>query len=171
MDRIRDRLAQDPGVESVETRGKTGSVVVHYEPSQLSLDGLLAMLYEAGVVVHGMLAGEEIGPGPTGDGRSTGGAGTSRTAGSIIEAVQDLDHRISEMTGQKLDLKTLFPLTLGAIGVRRLLQSGLGLAEIPTYVLLWYAFDAFYKLHRDTQAAPPSPRPVDDNSVPITGDC
>ena len=29
-----------------------------------------------------------------------------------------------------------------------MLTSGLGLGQVPGYVLLWYTFDSFYKLHQ-----------------------
>jgi hypothetical protein len=32
--------------------------------------------------------------------------------------------------------------------VAKILRDGWQWGEIPAYVLLWYAFDAFYKLHR-----------------------
>jgi hypothetical protein len=32
--------------------------------------------------------------------------------------------------------------------VWQLATRGLGMTEVPAYVLLWYAFDSFWKFHR-----------------------
>jgi hypothetical protein len=32
-------------------------------------------------------------------------------------------------------------------------MNGLGLSQVPGYVLLWYTFDSFYKLHQRKSAA------------------
>lgn len=45
-------------------------------------------------------------------------------------------------------LKLLFPLALAGVGLRQWVTQGLGLAQVPAYVLLWYAFDSFWKFHR-----------------------
>ena len=45
---------------------------------------------------------------------------------------------------------------LGFIGLRQSLSEGLGLSQVPGYVLLWYAFDSFWKFHQQTRlGAPP----------------
>src|SRR5262249_37441456 len=54
----------------------------------------------------------------------------------------------SRARGRTVDLKLLFRVALGAVGLRQFFTAGLGIAEVPAYVLLWYAFDAFYKLHQ-----------------------
>lgn len=143
--RVHDHLSEQPGVTRVETKPSTGSVVVHYDAHRHSHDEILAMFRDVGVVVRGVMAGtgaavpEVSGPAP--------GPGSSQTALTVVGAVTDLDRRISALTGRKVDLKLLFPLTLGVLGLRQVMFEGLGLAQIPGYVLLWYAFDAFFKLH------------------------
>ncbi len=155
MSDIQHRLADRPEVKHVDTRAATGSMIVHYDAESTTPDSLLDLLHDVGLVLHEFVEGEDLSV-------PSEGPGHSRTANSILVALDDLDRRLSRATGQKLDLKMLFPLTLGAIGMRRLLQSGLGLTEVPAYVLLWYAFDAFYKLHRPPQTEPPRTFTKDD---------
>jgi hypothetical protein len=77
----------------------------------------------------------------------------SASATGILDAVTDLDHRISELTGGKVDLKVLVPAGLGLMALRQVALNGLGLGQVPGYVLLWYTFDSFYKLHQRKTAA------------------
>jgi hypothetical protein len=46
-----------------------------------------------------------------------------------------------------VDLRFLFPLSLSLLALRQLLVKGWQLELIPWYVLAWYAFDSFIKLH------------------------
>jgi hypothetical protein len=89
------------------------------------------------------------------------GPGSSATSTRIVNAVTDLDRQLSALTGRRVDLKLLFPLTLAGVGLWRAATSGLGLGEVPAYVLLWYAFDSFWKFHREPPqqtASPPDGR-------------
>ena len=72
----------------------------------------------------------------------------------------------------------LVPTGILAAGLARLVGNPASLvAEIPTYVLLWYAFDSYTKLHylasakqQDPAAESPSPpesaAPADDGRMP-----
>jgi hypothetical protein len=94
-----------------------------------------------------------------------GGVGSSTTSARIVDTVTDLDRQLSLLTGRRVDLKLLFPLALGGVGLWRAARSGLGLAEVPAYVLLWYAFDSFWKFHREPArpaAGSPNGRPASD---------
>lgn len=154
MGRIRSRLEREPGVRSVETNPETGSVLVHYEQDKGSLADFVRALQDVGVIFHDVFEGRSAS-------ETAGNAAHSSTAEGIIGALDDLDRRLSLLTGRTLDLKLLFPLGLGAIGAFQLARQGWGIEEVPAYVLLWYAFDSFYKLHRmpGHEAAPPAGTP------------
>ncbi len=154
MQRIRSRLEREPGVHAVETNPETGSVLVHYEHGPRSLSDLVAALQDVGVIFHDVSEG----PGAV-DTRE--GSAHSSTAQGIIGALDDLNHQLSLLTGHTIDLKLLFPFSLGALGVWQLARRGWGIEEVPAYVLLWYAFDSFYKLHREPghEAAPHAAAP------------
>ncbi len=143
MERARARLEGEPGVHRVETNHHTGSLLVHYDHHQHKTGDLIDILKDAGVIVRQVA---EAG------GNELPEVGRSKTSTSIMGALNDMDRRISYLTGQRVDLKLLFPLAMGALGLRQTLSQGLGLSQVPGYVLLWYAFDSFYKLH-----APPAP--------------
>ncbi len=154
---VKNRLEEHRGVGRVEIRQNGHSVVVHYDPRERSQSDVLAMLRDVGVILRDV---EAAGGNELPDVGAQTGTESSTTAVSIIGALNDVDCRLSRLTGRRLDLKLLFPLTMGALGVRQLAEAGLGLAQIPAYVLLWYAFDAFYKLHRPAIAESGQPRPA-----------
>jgi hypothetical protein len=142
-------LANRAGVSSVSTNARTGSVLVHYDRHNLSRDDLLAVLHDLGMIVLDVTGGDIVAD--ASDQRVVGvqaEVGHSTTAVTVMDALTDLDRRLSRLTGGKLDVKLLFPLGLGGLALRQIATHGLGLAEVPGYVLLWYAFDAFYKLHQ-----------------------
>lgn len=153
----RDLVGQ-AGVASVETNARTGSVLVHYDRRTLSKEDVTAMLHDVGIVAMELLGAEEVSEGLSEDlagdlVAQRGAAPHSSTATGVLDALTDFDRRLSELTGGKLDVKLLVPLGLGTLAVRQILTSGLGLAEVPGYVLLWYTFDSFYKLHQRKTAA------------------
>ena len=151
MHALRERLddALRPG--RAEVSPGTGSVLVHYDRDTQSGGDVLRVLRDLGVLVEETARGIGIE-------LPEGGAGSSITSMRIVDAVSDLDRQLSVLTGRKIDLKLLFPAALGGIGLWRAARSGLGLTEVPAYVLLWYAFDSFWKFHREaTRSADGSP--------------
>lgn len=136
------QLERQAGVGRVDTNGTTGSITIKYDRYALSTDDVLAILQDAGVTA-------EKDPPDTMD--SLADHGHCATSDSILGALTDLDRRLSRLTGRKVDLKLLFPLTLAGVGLRQWITQGLGLAQVPAYVLLWYAFDSFWKFHRGTE--------------------
>jgi hypothetical protein len=143
---VHGHLQAHEGIHQVESSAATGSVVVRYDPNVHSRDDVLGICGDIGLIVRDLAAGlgEEVPELGT-----NGAEGHSTTARSIIDSVDDLDRRLSRLTGRRVDLRLLFPLTLGALGLRQVLRGGLGLAEVPGYILLWYAFDAFWKMHQE----------------------
>jgi hypothetical protein len=62
------------------------------------------------------------------------------------------DRRLRRGTGGRVDLKMLVPITFGTLAVRQIILTSGSLAPIPWYVLLWYAFDSYVKLHHQASA-------------------
>lgn len=147
MQRVQSHVGGKQGIRGVDTNANTGSVTVKYDPAHHSAADVWSMLHDLGVVAEAV-TGEEL-PGLDTSGSSAAGAG-------IIDAVSRLDEQIARLTGHQVDLKVLVPLGLGALGVAQIAQNGLQLSEVPGYVLIWYAFDSFFKLH--VQAQRPSAR-------------
>ena len=142
LGRAQAHLRGQAGIGQVETNSHTGSVLVHYDPRSRSPEDVLAALRDAGLLIEDVAKGVGEDVPETGPGRST-------TSESVVDVVTDLDRQLSALTGRKVDLKLLFPATLGGIGLWQAVTRGIGLADVPAYVLLWYAFDSFWKFHRE----------------------
>lgn len=162
MEHLRTGIDGRDGIDGVRTNAATGSVTVRYDWQQLDGSDVLALLSDLGVVAGQLVEGPEAEL-PSGD--------TSTAAAGIMGSLDDLDRRLSKLTGRTVDLKLLFPLGLGAIGVYKLLNDGFQFEELPAYVLLWYAFDSFYKLHtvRAAVVADVKPAPRARGSRPRNG--
>lgn len=154
LEALEDRLCEHAAVASVTTNRRTGSVLVHYDHQRLTKDDLVELLWDAGVVARDLLGAEEIpedlGGAPASS--SPSAASHSTTATSLLDALTDLDQRLSKLTNGTLDVKLLVPTSLGLLAIRQIAMNGLGLSQVPGYVLLWYTFDSFYKLHQRRSA-------------------
>jgi hypothetical protein len=145
LESLEDRLSEHPAVASVATNPRTGSVLVKYDHHQLTKADLMELLWDAGLVARELLGAEEI---PEDLGRDAPVVPHSSTATTLLDALTDLDQRLSRLTNGKLDVKLLVPTGLGLLALRQIAVNGLGLGQVPGYVLLWYTFDSFYKLHQ-----------------------
>jgi hypothetical protein len=137
---VKRALEQHLGRGRVQISDTTHSLLVNYDRHAHSSNDMMSLLRDVGVIVGetAKALGEDV-PDVAG--------GHSTTSVSIVSAMSDLDQRLSRWTGRQVDLKLLFPLTLGGLGVLQLARRGLGLNDVPAYVLLWYAFDSFWKFH------------------------
>jgi hypothetical protein len=134
--RLAEALRRRAGVDDVETNAQTGSVAVRYDSGRIEREEVLGVFRDMGFLVASVtkvIADDEIGGGSFSD--------------DLVSIVEDLDSRLSRLTGQRVDLRFAVPLALGTIGVWRTVFYGLGVAEIPGFVWLWYSFDSFYKLN------------------------
>jgi copper chaperone CopZ len=143
LNRVREQLRQTPGVDQVEVNPHSGSVLVHYDHHASSMDDILGALRDVGMIVGTVAGADEL---PGDDGSDEAGTHSS-TATGFVGTINDLDQRLSRVTGRKVDLKLLFPVVLGALGVQSAVRNGIGLSEVPAYILIWYAFDSFWKFH------------------------
>lgn len=134
-------LQAHPQVHRVQANAKTGSLLIHHDRQEGTLEGILATLEDLGLIAVTLVAGE-IPSGP------------SAVAVQLAGAIADLNQRVKEAAGGTVDLRLLFPLALALLSLRQLKVRGLQLDTVPWYVLAWYAFDSFIKLHeRDAWAA------------------
>ncbi|MDJ0679960.1 MAG: hypothetical protein QNJ18_08890 [Xenococcaceae cyanobacterium MO_167.B52] len=79
--------------------------------------------------------------------RSRTSVSSSSSAAAIIKTAKNLNQQVKTATDNEIDLRFLFPLGLGVMAMRQLLVKGWQLELIPWYVLAWYAFESFLKLH------------------------
>jgi hypothetical protein len=76
----------------------------------------------------------------------------SATAEAIASFFDDVDRRLARATGDRVDLRVAFPLTLAALGLWSATGGGLRLRNTLPTAFFWYAFSAFHGLNR--RAAP-----------------
>lgn len=157
---IAQNLGAQAGVTAVATNARTGSVLLAFDHYHVSHADVAAMLYDAGIVARDLLDAEEI-PEDLGQDEPN----HSATATGLMDALGDLDARLARLTGGRIDLKLAVPLGLALLAARQISTVGLGLGQMPGYILLWYAFDAFHKLHQRQKVAVPV---VSSGSVVLT---
>ena len=151
MANLQQRLGAVPGVTRTEARTESGSIVV-YHRDDYAVDDILA---QAGLVSEGLL--DAVPPRLRGE----AGAEASKLAQGVSNWLSDMDGRLSRATDGWLDLKMAVPLGLLGTAAWRTLAEGLVWAELPPYVLLYYTFDAFMKLHYM------GPHPAIDSAAPV----
>lgn len=140
--RLSEALLERDGVDGVDTNEQAGSVTVRYDEARCSRDQILAVFRDVGIV---------IGTGAEAHRRRHAPRGRSGVSDDIVGMVDIVDGRLSRLTGRRVDLRLVLPITLAAIGIWRVANSGLGIAQMPAFTLLWYAFDSFYKLNVQAQ--------------------
>ncbi len=149
MNRITKALQALPDVYSVRPNLQTGSIIIHHDQSPKVVENLAASLRDLGVILFHTV---DVGLPETG--------GKSGVAGNLVQAVADLNQRVGQSTDGIVDLRSLIPLGLGGLAIYQLLRKGWQFETAPWYVLAYYAFDSFIKLHYtaepDGQNAPES---------------
>ncbi len=129
MQRLVTSLEAHPNVHQVKSNIHHGSILIHHDGKDGSLENVFSKLWDLGVIFEDITEGK------------------SEAAAEISNAVVDLNKRVQRATNNVVDLRFLFPLTLGILSIRQLIIKGLQFEIIPWYVLAWYAFDSFLKLH------------------------
>lgn len=136
MKRIASAIKASPEVQEVRANVQTGSIVVYHAPHSSILDNISATLQDLGVIL-GSAAEVEV---PVMEGKS-------EVASDLTSAVADLNQRYGLATNGVIDLRMLIPIGLGALAIRQGLKNGWLIEAAPWYVLAYYAFDSFIKLH------------------------
>lgn len=136
MMRIAEAFKASPDVSEVRTNLQTGSIVVHHDYRHKSLEDISATLQDLGIIL-GTVVGVEM---PLMNGKSA-------VASNLTSAVSDLNQRVGESTQGIVDLRFLIPVGLGILAIRQLLRNGWQIEAASWYVLAYYAFDSFIKLH------------------------
>ncbi|MBW4676291.1 MAG: hypothetical protein KME52_20430 [Desmonostoc geniculatum HA4340-LM1] len=129
MQRIANALEAQPNINQVRTNIDRGSIVINHDAKDDTLKNVVATLTDLGVIFADITEGN------------------SEAAVGITNAVVNLNKRVELATKGEIDLRVIFPLGLSILAVRQLLAKGLQFEIIPWYVLAWYAFDSFIKLH------------------------
>ncbi|MBE9209328.1 hypothetical protein IQ244_23050 [Nostoc sp. LEGE 06077] len=137
--RIVKMLDAQPNISQVSSNIQNGSIVIHHDRNDESWQNVVATLKDIGIIFADVTNESH-----------------SDAAATVANAVYDLNDRVERATNNVIDLRLIFPLALGCLSVRQLLIKGLQLEIIPWYVLAWYAFDSFIKLHGVNKPQPSS---------------
>ncbi|MDZ8227902.1 MAG: hypothetical protein RMY00_33740 [Nostoc sp. ChiVER01] len=129
MQSIANALSANSHITQVKTNFHHGSIVINHDGKDGSLKNVLATLKDLGIIFVDV------------------SEGNTEAAAGVSSAIVDLNQRVKQATHGAFDLRILFPLGLASLSVRQLFKRGLQLEIIPWYVLAWYAFDSFIKLH------------------------
>ncbi|BBD65784.1 hypothetical protein NIES4072_05370 [Nostoc commune NIES-4072] len=138
MQRIANALSANSHITQVKTNVHHGSIVINHDGKDGSLENVLATLKDLGIIFADV------------------SEGNTEAAAGVSSAIVDLNQRVKQVTHGAFDLRILFPLGLASLSVRQLFKKGLQLEMIPWYVLAWYAFDSFIKLHGTNQKQSPN---------------
>ncbi len=133
MQRIANALEAQPNINQVQINSESGSITINHNSNNSSLKNVFATLKDLGIIFANVTEGN------------------TEAASQVSNAVVDLNNRVRQATGGAVDLRFLFPLGLSTLAVRQLIAKGLEFETIPWYVLAWYAFDSFIKLHGSSQ--------------------
>ena len=129
---LKEKLA----IYHVRANLHSGSITVFHSKEHLNSEDIRQILRDLGLIFHDII--EE--PLMATHGHSGAAAEVSRVAG-------DLNQRVRRLTKGSIDLRFLLPLSFAVLACRQLVVKGLQFELIPWYVLAWYAFDSFIKLH------------------------
>ncbi|PSO84702.1 MAG: hypothetical protein BRC46_06895 [Cyanobacteria bacterium QS_6_48_18] len=136
LEQIASALRKRLEISRVRTNVESGSMTVHYAQEHSGHDDIYVILQDLNVTFAAITEGQSV----TTNGKSS-------TATAVTSAVTDWNRRVIRATNSLVDLRFLIPLGFSVLAVRQLLTKGLQLEFIPWYVLGWYAFDSFLKLH------------------------
>jgi hypothetical protein len=131
-----DRLMEQQGIDGVSMNRANNSLTVRYDQRRHSQNDMLDLLSDLDVVFGSavrMAASDE----PEGAAEPL----------EFLDAIERLSARLATVTGLPFNLKLLLPLSFAAAGLWSIGKRGLRVEQMPGWLLLWFAFDMFVKLH------------------------
>jgi len=140
MARIVHALKDHCDIQDIQTNIQTGSIVIHHDEKDGTLDEIKFILQDLGIILGGITDVPFV-------------EGKSGVAAEITSAITDLNQRVGQATDGLVDLRFLVPLGLGTLAIHQLLRNGWQVETVPWYVLAWYSFDSFIKLHYTSDPA------------------
>lgn len=134
LNKIQKRLIKVPGVQSVEVNERTGSVLVHHDTQENTLELINSAVAEVAAEIFEIAAEAEA-------------PGFSTLAGLLRTRVHSLNSSVAQATDQKVDLRSAVPIFLLGASLVRFIQEKSWWGEVPAFVLFYYAWDSFLKLN------------------------
>lgn len=126
-----------PGVKSTEVKERTGSIVIHHDEKDNILEHIGDALAKAVPELFELLIAEE----------EAEVEGLSFVATLLGAGASVANREMARKTDNWLNMKVIIPLAFLAAGIRKGLQNEAWMAEVPAFVLIYYAFDSYMKFH------------------------
>ena len=152
-------LGQVSGIERVEAKPLTGSVLIYFDLAKLLAAGAFTALTDGFAALFPEIDQEafELEAESLMQHLATGAVGAPQPAISPVESLAALNTKVAELTGG-LDLKLLAPLALLFLGVRSLWTSKP--RTFPAwYDYFWFGFSTFVMLNLRQGEAKPDLKP------------
>jgi len=148
-----DTLGQVSGIERVEAKPLTGSVLIYYDLAKLLATGAFTALTDGFAALFPEIEQEAFGLEAESLMQHLATGAVPQPTVSAMESLGALNTRVAELTGG-LDLKLLAPLALLFLGFRSLLTSKQ--KTFPAwYDYLWFGFSTFVMLNLRQGVAKP----------------
>ena len=131
-------------VRTVEVNPTTGSLLLHVDPAD-PLEMVLEDIAGIGYLVHRLTASRsrKRAASPKGPPQVPHSQGSWQ----VRYVLATMNKKVHDATDGRADLRVLVPAALGVLAARQLLKDARSLSQAPWYVLVYYAFDSFYKLN------------------------
>lgn len=129
-------LNQNVAIYRVKANVYASSITIFYEQEKLNYEDIRHILQNLSIIVSKIPFKKFSSP-----------VGSSDAAFAVKRIASNLNQDVKRLTKGAIDLRFLFSLSLMVLALRQLLIKGLQLEAIPWYVLAWYGFDSFIKLH------------------------
>jgi hypothetical protein len=132
---LNDYLKKSLDIYRIRTNISTGSITIFYATNLSNFEQIKDYLLKLGVQLL--------------DSNSSSYSVSEKSLGAekIVNFLGGVNQRVGQQTKGTADLRLMVPLGFSILAIRQLLIKGLILDYIPWYVLAWYAFDSFIKLH------------------------
>lgn len=127
-----------PGVHDVTADTERGSALVTFDPESLDMESAVKLVREAHEAFDDVAPPKVV---------TVVDKSVSTVASRIEAGFTSADNDVRKATHGAVDLKMLVPLGLGTLAVRQFIRTGPLVSSMPWYVLAYYSFDTFVKLH------------------------
>lgn len=124
LNRINEHLGKHDAIDKVNVNAATGSVTVNYNPQQHNVSEIRQVFEDMDVIFGNLSEAPSIDA-------SLSTNGKSEAPLTFVGAVEDLNKRLSQMTGVNINLKIALPLAFVGVGVWTILRSGLRFRTSP----------------------------------------
>jgi hypothetical protein len=142
LNRIKGDLEAKREISGVHVNPTTGSITVHYDSGRCDRAGILKWLQDIDVLAEDLMRARSAVP-------------ATAEPLTVIEAINDLNTRLSRWTGLPIDLRTVLPLAFAGAGLWSMVRNGLMIEKLPGWLLLWMGFDLFVKTRPHDRARSP----------------